>query len=128
MVGFFIVDKPQGITSFDVIWELRKKFHIKKMGHLGTLDPMATGVLVVAVGEATKMIEFFMGADKTYEAEITFGKISNTYDAEGEIKEITTKANFDFPTLEKSVKEKFSGKITQLPPKFSALQINGKKA
>ena len=136
MNKFIVVNKPQGITSFGVIAKLRKKLNIRKMGHLGTLDPMATGVLVVAVNKATRLIEFLMGCDKTYEAEITLGAISDTYDAEGEI----TQNPFQKENLEEFLKKitketlqiiinnKFTGEITQVPPKYSALKINGQKA
>jgi len=124
--GFLNIDKPKGFTSFDVVAKLRKIFDIKKIGHLGTLDPLATGVLVVAIGEATKLIEFINNSEKTYETEITLGETSNTYDAEGEIKKASNKK----PTL-KALKEalnKFKGEILQIPPIHSAIKIKGKKA
>ena len=94
--GFLIVNKSEGLTSFDVVAKVRRALRLAelavrgrkvevKVGHLGTLDPVATGVLVLAVGEATKLIEYWMGADKIYEAEFELGKVSDTYDREGKI-------------------------------------------
>ena len=76
MNGFLVIDKPEGFTSFDVVAVVRRALNVKKVGHLGTLDPMATGVLVLAIGEGTKLIEYMMGADKIYEAQFEFGKVS----------------------------------------------------
>lgn len=128
MDGFLIIDKPKGISSFGVIKEVRKILNTSKIGHLGTLDPLATGVLVLATGQATKLVEFLMGADKLYEAEIFLGARSNTYDAEGEI----TSYDFElFPDFESKLDEviaEFLGEQMQMPPSFSALKINGRKA
>lgn len=129
MQGFLIVDKPSGWTSHDVVAKLRGVLKEKKIGHLGTLDPMATGVLVLAVGrDATKQIQHYMKLDKDYEVEIEFGKRSDTYDAEGKIEE----TGFDLSTLSKKLVqealERFWGETMQMPPAFSAKKINGKKA
>ena len=86
MNPILLIDKPSGITSFDVIRQLRRKLGIKKMGHAGTLDPLATGLLIIATGPATKQISNYMNLDKEYEALIEFGKVSNTYDAVGPLK------------------------------------------
>src|SRR5215510_15275503 len=83
MNGIFIIDKPEHITSHDVVQAIRKKFKISKVGHLGTLDPMATGVLPVTVGKATRVAQFISNAPKEYEGEIRFGFATNTYDREG---------------------------------------------
>src|SRR3990167_11222077 len=83
--GFLVVDKPTGYTSFDMVARARRAFGIKKIGHLGTLDPLATGALVLALGEATKLIEYLMKADKVYEARFELGKVSDTYDRDGSI-------------------------------------------
>jgi tRNA pseudouridine55 synthase len=113
---------------------------VRRVGHLGTLDPLATGVLVVAVGEATKLIEYFMKADKVYEATAEFGKVSDTYDREGEIKAyspgLIAKGPLDIaPSGSLLVREAieqalsfFTGEIMQVPPIFSALKIKGKPA
>ncbi|MFC1600007.1 tRNA pseudouridine(55) synthase TruB [Patescibacteria group bacterium] len=124
--GFLNIYKPKGITSFDVIFKLRKILQIKKMGHTGTLDPMAEGVLIVALSEATKIIEFMMQHDKAYSAEIILGSESTTYDAEGELKKVGSQKP-DFDEVQ-AVIESFEGEVDQVPPIYSALKINGKKA
>lgn len=126
--GFYLVDKPKDWTSFDVCARMRKMFNTRKIGHTGTLDPFATGLLIVAVGKCTRLIPFLEKAKKTYTATITLGKTSPTLDPESEITDIA----FDRepPTkedIEKIIKKHFLGKIEQVPPKFSALKINGKK-
>lgn len=127
--GFYLVDKPSSWTSFDVVAKLRGLLKEKKIGHLGTLDPLATGLLVVAVGRnATKRISEFMKADKGYEVELELGKISDTYDTEGKVEE----TGFDLSILDKKVVqevlESFWGKSMQMPPAFSAKKIGGRKA
>lgn len=126
MQDLIIINKPKGITSFGVIRELRRKLGVKKIGHGGTLDPNATGVLIVGVGKGTKKLNDVIGLDKEYEAEIIFGAISNTYDVEGEIKKIEG----HLPSLKdiKEVLPKFIGEIMQVPPIFSAKKIQGKPA
>lgn len=126
LYGFLNIYKEKAVTSFDVIRELRKKFNIKKIGHTGTLDPLAEGVLIVAVGEATKLIEFMMKDEKDYSARIILGKKSDTYDAEGEIEEVSNQQP-SFDEVQEVV-EGFIGEIEQIPPKYSALKIKGKKA
>lgn len=126
-----LIDKPKGITSFGVIRELRKKLGIKKMGHAGTLDPLATGLLIIATDTMTKRIAEYMGLPKEYEVEIEFGKISTTYDADGEI---TSYGNTEKCLLLCSreqfekVLTHFCGDIQQTPPIFSALKIKGRRA
>ncbi len=127
--GFYLVDKPQTWTSHDVVAKLRGLLKVKKIGHLGTLDPLATGLLVVAVGrESTKRISEFMKADKDYEVELELGKVSDTYDSEGEV-QVT---GVDPLSLDKKLVQEalatFWGKSMQLPPAYSAKKINGKKA
>lgn len=124
--GFLNIYKPKGITSFDVIFKLRKILQIKKIGHTGTLDPMAEGVLIVALSEATKIIEFMMMHEKAYSAEIILGSESTTYDAEGELK-IVGSQKPDFEQVQ-DVLNTFKGEVDQVPPIYSALKINGKKA
>lgn len=124
MFGFLNVYKPTGITSHDVIGILRKITKIKQIGHTGTLDPFAQGVLPVAVGKATRLIEF-LDDDKEYLAEISFGKATDTYDCEGAViselhSEITA------PQLIEALK-KFEGEILQTPPIYSAIKVKGKK-
>ena len=124
MFGVLNINKPQNITSHDVIAYLRKITKEKRIGHSGTLDPFATGVLPVAVGKATRLIEFF-GDEKEYLAEISFGKNTDTYDCEGRVF-----ATFDKKVTEKELSKilcKFTGDIIQLPPIYSAIKVNGKK-
>lgn len=125
MNGIFIFDKPKGITSHDVVYILRRKTGIKKIGHTGTLDPMAEGVLPMCIGRATKVAEYISGNSKEYIAEMEFGYTTDTYDAEGEITDESSK----IPTREEieNVIPKFTGNIVQVPPMYSALKHNGKK-
>lgn len=125
--GFLLVDKSIGPTSFDVTYQLRKITGIKKIGHAGTLDPFASGLLIVAIGkEATKKISQFVKLDKKYEAEIMLGAKSNTYDRTGiiikkkEVKEINKK---DITKILKKIEESKE----QIPPMYSAKKIGGKK-
>lgn len=127
--GFLLIDKPAGITSFDVIRIARKKLQIKKMGHAGTLDPFATGLLLVAVGEGTKALSHILLSTKTYRTKIVFGLTSDTLDPEGEIS-ITNPAITNYQIKEElpCLLRRFVGKISQIPPKYSALKIQGKRA
>ena len=121
---FLNINKPKGISSFDVIRFLRKKLKIKQIGHSGTLDPLATGVMQIAVGKATKLLDY-LDSDKCYSAEIKFGYNTETYDSEGE--EIFIKQP-DFSESElKECLNGFLGKTKQIPPKYSAIKIDGKK-
>ena len=125
MNGIVIIDKPQGWTSQDVTARLRRVFNTRRIGHGGTLDPMATGVLPVFVGRATRGVEFFEHAEKTYEATIRLGLTTDTEDVTGttlEEKEVNISKE-DF--LE--ILPKFRGKIQQIPPMYSALKVNGQK-
>ena len=127
MQGFFNVNKPKGVTSAFVVGRLKKHFNIKKIGHMGTLDPMAQGVLPIAVGKAARLFNYLLEADtKQYLAVFQFGYETNTLDAEGEI----IKENGLFPTKEELLKASSGmvGKFAQMPPQFSAKKINGKKA
>ena len=121
---FLNVYKEKGITSFDVIHKLRKILNIKKIGHSGTLDPLAQGVLQIAVGDATRLLEY-LDNDKEYIAEIKFGYNSTTDDDEGE-KEFIKKPDFTEKELHYTLNE-FNGKISQIPPKYSAIKIDGQK-
>ncbi|MCK5460508.1 tRNA pseudouridine(55) synthase TruB [Candidatus Gracilibacteria bacterium] len=125
--GFLLVDKEQDWTSFDVCAKLRKKLGVKKIGHTGTLDPFATGLLIVAVGSCTKLIPFFEKDRKTYKAEILLGKTSETLDGESEMIESFNGIFPDKKKIEEVLKTRFSGRIEQIPPKYSALKIGGKK-
>ena len=121
---FLNINKPKGVTSFDVIRELRKRLKIKQIGHSGTLDPLAYGVMQVAVGSATKLLNY-LDSDKEYIASIDFGYVTDTFDLEGE-KEYIKEPDFTQIKLEKVLKE-FIGLTKQIPPKYSAIKYNGKK-
>jgi len=124
MDGVLIIDKPQGITSHDVVLAIRKKLGVSKVGHLGTLDPMATGVLPVAVGKATRIAQFIPNAPKEYEGEIRFGFATNTYDRGGTP---TTSERPVEGNIEQAMKA-LTGTLDQIPPPFSAKKIGGAPA
>jgi tRNA pseudouridine55 synthase len=123
--GILVIDKPAGWTSMDVCAKLRGVFHEKRVGHSGTLDPMATGVLPVFVGRATRAVEFAEKSDKEYIAGLKLGVITNTQDSTGEVLE-TRPVQISREQLEAAL-EKFRGDIMQVPPMYSAIKINGKK-
>lgn len=125
MNGIIVVNKPQEFTSFDVVAIARGKMHTKKVGHSGTLDPMATGVLPVFVGGATKAISLVPDTDKSYRAGFRLGLTSDTLDIWGECSE-QLDVNIPHERLEQ-VLEQFRGEIEQVPPMYSALKINGQK-
>lgn len=125
--GFINVLKPPGMTSHDVISCLRRIYRMKKIGHAGTLDPAAAGVLVVALGSATRFLEYMTDGEKKYRAEVVLGMRTSTDDYTGNILE---EKDFIMPeeaSIEK-ILERFHGEIMQTPPKYSALKINGQKA
>lgn len=124
LFGIINVNKPKGLTSHDVVSRLRKILNMKQIGHTGTLDPMATGVLPVCIGKATKLIQY-LDDKKAYRAYIKLGVKSNTYDLEGEITE-TNKVKFNFETIKSALSE-FQGEITQKPPIYSAVHYKGKR-
>lgn len=124
MFGFLNIYKPAGMTSHDVVSRLRRVTKIKQIGHTGTLDPFATGVLPVCIGKATRLIEY-LKEDKEYIATVQFGKNTTTYDIEGDVveafdKKITKDELLDCLKL-------FEGEISQMPPIYSAIKVNGKK-
>ena len=125
MNGIVIVDKPQEWTSQDVTARLRRVFNTRRIGHGGTLDPMATGVLPVFVGRATRGVEFFEHAEKTYEATLLLGMTTDTEDTSGEV--IEEKEVHISETEFAEILSQFRGKIMQVPPMYSALKINGQK-
>lgn len=124
MFGVINIYKPKGMTSHDVVSVLRKKLNIKQVGHTGTLDPFAEGVLPVCVGKATRLIEYF-DDDKEYLATVQFGSQTTTYDLEGDITQ-TSSTKITQTDLEKAL-EAFRGEILQTPPIYSAIKVNGKK-
>ena len=124
MDGIVNVMKPAGMTSHDVVARLRRVYHTKKVGHTGTLDPDAVGVLPVCVGQATRLVEYFTEKDKTYKVIMQFGTETNTQDASGEVT-VTT----ELPSLSKAefvaLTEQFIGEIQQIPPMYSAIKKDG---
>ena len=125
MDGIVIIDKPAGWTSQDVVSKLRGALHTRRIGHGGTLDPMATGVLPVFVGRATRAVEFFEHAEKTYEAVLRLGITTDTEDMTGEVLETRPVSLSEAQFL--AVLPQFRGQIQQIPPMYSALKINGQK-
>ncbi len=143
--GVLIIDKPKGLTSHDVVAQLRRRLGVREIGHAGTLDPMATGVLVVAIGEATKLSAYLTAASKSYEARVELGVATNTLDAEGEVSE--TRALSDAlvgelagahdlvgatagdvgSLLERALAIELA-RVEQIPPQFSAIQKDGQRA
>ncbi len=124
--GIINIDKPKGISSFDVIRELRKILKTRKIGHTGTLDPLATGVLVICVGKATKLASEIEAGVKEYRVQLELGYRTDTYDIEGEILEKLESFQVDRNRILEKL-EKFKGKIMQVPPMYSALKVDGKK-
>lgn len=121
------MDKPPRITSHDVVDRVRKIFSTRRVGHTGTLDPQATGLLVILLGEATKISEYLMGTDKSYEGTIKFGVVSDTYDAEGNV---TPGPGGPIPTDLEAIQElagELTGEQMQVPPIYSAKKVKGKK-
>ncbi len=124
--GWLVVDKPAGMTSTAVVNKVRWAFDAKKAGHAGTLDPEATGVLAVALGEATKTVPYITDALKAYRFTVRFGQATNTDDAEGEVIE-TSDARPSDEEITEALKD-FTGDIMQVPPQFSAVKIDGERA
>lgn len=126
--GILLINKPQGITSHDVVDCVRRKLRIKKVGHAGTLDPMATGLLILLLGKFTKRANLFMGYDKEYDGELLLGESTDTRDREGAI--ISKKDPEPYRSLledPENVIRKFKGAIKQVPPMYSAKKFKGKK-
>lgn len=125
MLGVLLVDKPLGCTSHDVVNDVRRRFHMKRVGHAGTLDPLATGLLVVAVGPATRFLQYLPLEPKEYVAEIVFGQTTTTFDREGEITS-ETEPPADLLAAVESALPQFRGLIKQVPPMYSAVKVDGK--
>lgn len=126
MNGLIIVNKEKNFTSFDVVRQIKKIFKTKKVGHLGTLDPLATGVLVVTINDGTKLAPFIENVDKTYIATILIGKSTSTYDQEGEVTEVKPIMELSYSSIMDAFHH-FMGKYMQYPPIYSAIKKNGKK-
>jgi tRNA pseudouridine55 synthase len=124
--GVLVVDKPSGITSHDVVAVARRSLRERGIGHTGTLDPMATGVLPLAIGKATRLVRFLSASDKDYDAVIRFGRTTNTYDATGETTSESpmrpTRTAVEFGLLA------LSGSYDQMPPAYSAKKVDGRRA
>src|SRR5579872_2180052 len=128
MNGFLVIDKPSGMTSRNVVNRVQKWFPRKtKIGHTGTLDPLATGVLVICIGAATRLADYVQAMSKSYSSRFRLGATSTTDDADGEI---TTRSAFSIPTRDEVERTlaSFIGTIEQVPPAFSALKVSGRRA
>jgi len=130
--GFLLIDKPEGCTSHDVVGMARKALSERSIGHLGTLDPAATGLLVLAVGKkALKVVELFAHLTKEYVADIRFGSVSTTYDREGVMEEVAPPKGWNPPEhaiVQRLIADRFVGRIKQVPPAHSAISIGGERA
>lgn len=124
--GFLNIDKPLRMTSHDVVARARRGLGLKKIGHAGTLDPLASGVLILCVGSATRLSEYVMSSTKQYRARVRLGAITDTYDAEGEVLEQHDASGITREQVE-AVLPRFIGAIDQLPPMYSAIKQDGKK-
>ncbi len=125
-MGILAINKAKNMTSHDVVAILRKKLGTKKVGHTGTLDPIATGVLPMCIGRATKLSQYVSDLGKAYIADLEFGKETSTYDCEGEVINISDKQIFTKEEINKEL-NKFKGEISQVPPIYSAIKVDGKK-
>ena len=125
--GIVLVDKPQGWTSHQVVGRLRRLLGTRKVGHAGTLDPMATGLLIVGVNRATRLLGFLAGHDKTYQATIRLGQSSTTDDAEGELSSVVAAPGLSDAEIEAAI-EALRGDIVQVPSSVSAIKVNGQRA
>jgi tRNA pseudouridine55 synthase len=123
--GILLVDKPSGITSHDIVDRLRRKLKMKKIGHAGTLDPLATGLMIMLIGKATKVSQFLISLDKSYEGEFILGLETDSQDADGDVvEEKPVPADLTAEQIKKEM-EGFLGDQYQTPPMFSAKKING---
>src|SRR6202046_3331295 len=125
--GILVIDKPRGKTSHDVVETVRRLVGFRQIGHLGTLDPLATGVLVLALGRATRLARFYGSRRKRYTCTVRFGVATDTYDADGEALSQDTAPAIDAEAIQ-ALAERFVGKIQQTPPSFSAKKIHGRPA
>lgn len=127
VAGLLVIDKPAGLTSHDIVARTRRELKTRRVGHAGTLDPMATGVLVLGVGRATKLLPFIVGTEKEYLATIRLGASTTTDDAEGEVTEHTGAKSSDLAGLPEAI-AKLTGAILQVPAAVSAIKVDGKRA
>ncbi|MGF1572565.1 MAG: tRNA pseudouridine(55) synthase TruB [Sumerlaeia bacterium] len=124
--GLLVVDKEQDMTSQDVVNVVRRVANTRRVGHTGTLDPLATGLMIILLGEATKLSEYLITTDKIYEGEMILGQRSNTYDIQGEIETFTEARNVTLEEAQNAT-HPYTGDIMQIPPPYSAVKIKGKK-
>ena len=124
--GLLLVDKPAGITSHDVVDRIRRAAGMRRIGHTGTLDPAATGLLVLCMGKATRLSEHLTGLDKTYEGAMRLGLITDSHDLDGEVLEESPIPSLDMEAIQ-SVCNRFSGEIEQVPPMVSAVKVGGER-
>ena len=128
--GVLVVDKPVGLTSHDVVQIIRRGTNIRRAGHTGTLDPRASGVLVVLIGPAVRLSEYVSASDKRYQATISLGSSTDTYDADGSFTDAVSPVSVDSISEEQfeNVLQQFVGEIKQVPPPYSAVKVHGRKA
>jgi len=126
MNGVLVIDKPQGPTSFEVVRRVRSALGLKRAGHTGTLDPMATGVLAVCLGEATKLAGLLTEGEKAYDAVVRLGVVTDTQDVTGTVLETRPVPPLSAELLEAAL-ERFRGTFSQLPPMYSAVKVKGKR-
>ena len=126
MNGVINIYKPEGLTSFDVVRQVRKICGTSKVGHTGTLDPLASGVLPICIGKGTKLVDYIMEGRKTYRAELKLGQVTDTYDREGKVIRENSYEHISKEVIE-NVINSFQKEYSQIPPMYSAIKINGKK-
>ena len=126
MNGILLVDKPTGMTSHDVVDRLRRAARIRRIGHTGTLDPGATGLLILCLGSATRLSEFLICLDKVYEGEMRLGIVTDSFDLDGKTVEERPVPHLDPVDIQKAL-DRFTGDILQVPPMVSAVKINGER-
>jgi tRNA pseudouridine55 synthase len=126
MTGILLVDKPAGMTSHDVVDIIRKASGIRRIGHTGTLDPAATGLLILCVGKATRLSEYLIGMDKTYEGIMRLGVVTDSYDLDGQVLEELPVPDLGIPDLQAAC-DQFTGEIEQMPPMVSAVKVGGER-
>lgn len=124
--GILVVNKPEGMTSHDVVQQVRRKFGMRCVGHAGTLDPLATGVLIMLLGKSTKLFNKFVHLDKAYRATLILGKSTHTADIQGKVLKELPYSHITRPQVEE-VFQRFVGDIDQVPPMVSAVKVKGKK-
>src|SRR5438270_4700958 len=124
MDGVLVIDKPAGFTSHDAVNRVRRLLGERSVGHLGTLDPLATGVLPLVIGRMTRLAQFYTGSEKAYEGSIRFGFATDTYDADGEMVGAEKAVKVTLEEL-RELAGKYRGRIQQMPPPFSAKKIKG---